>query len=102
MEKKNSYQIFMEEAPVVAAAFNGLIGSLQNTGLDSKTMQLVYIGIKASQGSADAVIAHVPMAKQAGATWDEIKSTILLTLTVSGVSGALACLGPAFETYNAN
>jgi alkylhydroperoxidase/carboxymuconolactone decarboxylase family protein YurZ len=100
MEKKNSYQVFMEEAPEAAAAFNGLIGSLQNTGLDSKTMQLVYIGIKASQGGADAVAAHVPMAKQAGATWDEIKSAILLTLTVSGVSGVLACLAPAMDAYN--
>jgi hypothetical protein len=38
MEKKNSYRIFMEEVPEAAAAFNGLIGSLQNTGLDCKTM----------------------------------------------------------------
>jgi alkylhydroperoxidase/carboxymuconolactone decarboxylase family protein YurZ len=89
----------MEEAPEAAQAFNGLIGSLQNTGLDSKTMQLVYIGIKASQGNATAVVAHVPMAKQAGATWDEIKGAILLTLTVSGVSGVLACLAPAMEAY---
>jgi alkylhydroperoxidase/carboxymuconolactone decarboxylase family protein YurZ len=40
------------------------------------------------------------MAKEAGATWDEIKSAILLTLTVSGVSGVLACLAPAMEAYN--
>jgi hypothetical protein len=43
VEKKNSYQLFMEEAPEAASAFNGLIGSLQNSGLGSKTMQLVYI-----------------------------------------------------------
>jgi hypothetical protein len=42
MEKKNSYRIFMEEAP---AAFNGLVGSLQNTGLDSRTMQSGTDGI---------------------------------------------------------
>ena len=99
MEKKNSYQLFMEEAPEAANAFNGLIGSLQNSGLDSKTMQLCYIAIKASQGGAAAVTAHVPMAKQAGATWDEIKGAILLTLTVSGVSGVLACLAPAKEAF---
>jgi alkylhydroperoxidase/carboxymuconolactone decarboxylase family protein YurZ len=97
MEKKNNYQVFMEEA---LAAFNGLIQSLAMPGgLDPKTMQLVYIGIKASQGNAIAVAAHVPMAKQTGATWDEIKSVILLTLTVSGVSGVLACLEPALSTY---
>jgi hypothetical protein len=38
MEKKNSYQLFMEEAPEAANAFNGQIGSLQNSGLDSKTV----------------------------------------------------------------
>jgi alkylhydroperoxidase/carboxymuconolactone decarboxylase family protein YurZ len=101
VEKKNSYQLFMEEAPEAANAFNGLIGSLQNCGLDSKTMQLVYIGIKASQCSTEAVTAHVPMAKQAGAAWDEIKGAILLTLTVSGVSGVLNCLAPAKEAYDA-
>jgi alkylhydroperoxidase/carboxymuconolactone decarboxylase family protein YurZ len=99
MEKKNSYQIFMEEAPEAANAFNGLIGSLQNRGLDHKTMQLIYIGIKASQCGADAVAAHVPMAKQAGATWDEIKGAILMSLTVSGVSGVLSCLAPALSAY---
>jgi alkylhydroperoxidase/carboxymuconolactone decarboxylase family protein YurZ len=40
------------------------------------------------------------MAKQAGATWEEIKGAILLTLTVSGVSGVLACLAPAKEAYD--
>jgi alkylhydroperoxidase/carboxymuconolactone decarboxylase family protein YurZ len=48
MEKKSSYQLFTEEAPEAANAFNGLIGSLQNSGLDSKTTQLCYIAIKAS------------------------------------------------------
>jgi alkylhydroperoxidase/carboxymuconolactone decarboxylase family protein YurZ len=65
-------------------------------------MQLVYIGIKASQGNAEAVAAHVPMAKQTGVTWPEIKSAILLTLTVSGVSGVFSCLAPAMEVYNMN
>jgi alkylhydroperoxidase/carboxymuconolactone decarboxylase family protein YurZ len=101
MENKNSYQIFMEEAPEAAAAFNELIGSLsRQNGLDNKTMQLIYIGIKAAQGNTEAVTAHVPMAKQAGATWEEIKGAILLTLTVSGVSGVLSCLPAALEAYD--
>jgi alkylhydroperoxidase/carboxymuconolactone decarboxylase family protein YurZ len=61
---------------------------------------LFDIGIKASQGNADVVCAHVPMAKQAGATREEIKNTILLTLTVSGVSGVLGCLEPALTVYD--
>jgi alkylhydroperoxidase/carboxymuconolactone decarboxylase family protein YurZ len=98
MEKKNSYQVFMEEAPEAAAAFNGLIQSLAMPGgLDQKTMRLIYTGIKVSQGNADAVCAHVPMAKLAGAVREEIKNT--LTLTVSGVSGVLGRLGPALPAH---
>jgi alkylhydroperoxidase/carboxymuconolactone decarboxylase family protein YurZ len=101
MDKKNSYQIFMEEAPEVAAAFNGLIGAMAlPNGLDQKTTQLIYIGIKASQENSSAVVAHVPMAKAAGATREEIKNTILLTLTVCGVSGVLSCLEPALTAYD--
>jgi alkylhydroperoxidase/carboxymuconolactone decarboxylase family protein YurZ len=93
----------MEEAPEPAAAFNGLIQSMaMENGLDAKTMQLIYIGIKASQCNAAAVSAHVPMAKQAGATRTEIKNTILLMLTVCGVSGVLSCLQPALDAYDNN
>lgn len=100
MEQKNPYQFYQEEAPEAAAAFDGLIKSLaMPNGLDPKTMQLIYIGIKASQGDAGAVCAHVPMAKQLGASKEEIKNTILLTLTVCGVSGVLACLQPALQVY---
>jgi alkylhydroperoxidase/carboxymuconolactone decarboxylase family protein YurZ len=101
MEKKNSYQVFMEEAPEAAAAFNGLISAMAlPNGLDQKTMQLIYIGIKASQENSSAVAAHVPMAKAAGASREEIKNTILLTLTVCGVSGVLSCLEPALAAYD--
>jgi alkylhydroperoxidase/carboxymuconolactone decarboxylase family protein YurZ len=101
MNTQNPYQFYMEEAPETAAAFNGLIESMSiPNGLDPKTMQLIYIGIKASQENATAVCAHVPMAKQAGATRDEIKNTILLTLTVCGVSGVLSCLQPALTAYD--
>ena len=100
MGKNNSYQLFINEAPDVADAFNGLISSLQTGGLDSKTLQLCYIAIKALEGNTSAIVVHVSMAKQAGATWDEVKGAILLTLTVSGVSGVLACLAPAKEAYD--
>lgn len=98
--EKNPYQFYQEEAPEIAAAFDGLIQSLaMPEGLDPKTMQLIYIGIKASQGDTGAVCAHIPMAKQFGASKEEVKNTILLTLTVCGVSGVLSCLQPALQVY---
>jgi len=40
------------------------------------------------------------MAKQAGASRDEIKETILLTLTVCGLKGINTCLVKALEIYD--
>ncbi len=101
MELKNPMEVFQNEAPEVAAAFNNLIGALSSTGgLDAKIRQLIYIGMKASQGDTGAVIAHTPMAKQAGATREELKNTILLTLTVSGIKGVVTCLPGALSAYD--
>ncbi len=98
---ENSYEVFKREAPTAASAFDGLIRAISESGsLDAKTRQLIYIGIKASQGDERAVAAHVPMAKAAGATREEIKDTILVTLTVSGVKGVLSCLPSALGIYD--
>jgi alkylhydroperoxidase/carboxymuconolactone decarboxylase family protein YurZ len=40
------------------------------------------------------------MAKMAGATRDEIKDTILMTLAVCGVTGVTNCLVPALDAYD--
>jgi len=100
MLNQNPFEVFRNEAPQVAAAFDNLIGAISSQGgLDAKTRQLIYIGIKASQGDAGAVAAHVPMAKASGATREEIRDTLLLTLTVSGVQGIAHCLVPALDTF---
>lgn len=94
-------QVFQEEAPEVAQAFGGLIHSLTELkGLDDKTRQLIYIGMKAMQGDTAAVRAHTPMAIAAGANREELKDTILLTLTVSGIKGVVSCLPVALDTYD--
>jgi alkylhydroperoxidase/carboxymuconolactone decarboxylase family protein YurZ len=60
----NPLEVFKNESPEVSDAFNGLIETLKNTnGLDPKTKQLIYLGIKASMGDTLAVYYHVPMAK---------------------------------------
>ncbi|MNC29242.1 Carboxymuconolactone decarboxylase family protein [compost metagenome] len=102
MASKNAFGVFREEAPEAARAFDQLIGALsESTALDDKMRQLIYIGIKASRGEAGAVAAHVPMAKQAGATREEIRDTIVMTLTVCGVTGVTQCLVPALDAYDA-
>ena len=94
-------EVFQEEAPEVAKAFGGLIRSVaQMSALEPKVKQLIYIAIRASQGETTAVTSHVPMAKKAGATRDELKEAILLTTTVCGIKGIASCLIPALEAYD--
>jgi alkylhydroperoxidase/carboxymuconolactone decarboxylase family protein YurZ len=97
----NPLDIFQKEAPEVAKAFDGLIEALKGTtGLDAKTKQLIYIGIKSALGDTTAVYFHVPMAKKLGATREEIKDTILITLTVCGLKGVASCLPLALDIYD--
>ena len=96
----NPMELFQKEAPEVAAAFNGLIMSLvASKGLDGKTKQLIYIAMKAATGDDMAVRAHIPMAKAAGATREEVIDAILMTLTVSGIRGVVQCLPEAVRQY---
>lgn len=93
--------VFNKEAPEVAQAFNQLVGSLQGTtGLDAKTKQLVYIGMKAALGDSQAVDYHTAAAKELGATRAEIVDTILITLTVCGLNGVATCLPSALTVYD--
>ena len=99
--QSNPMEVFQREAPEVAAAFNGLIMSLVGTkGIDQKTKQLIYIAMKASMGDEMAVKAHVPMAKTAGATREEVVDAILMTLTVSGIRGVVTCLPEAVRQFD--
>lgn len=98
---RNPMSVFQEEAPEVAAAFSGLIEAVSQTkGLDTKTRQLMYIAMKASQGDTSAVAAHTPMAIKAGATREELKDTILLTLTISGIKGVVTCLPTVLDIFD--
>ena len=82
---KNTMELFSDEAPEVAAAFNNLIMAVvRRPALDAKTKQLIYIAMKAAMGDDTAVKAHIPMAKAAGATREEVIDAILMTVTVSG------------------
>ncbi len=97
---ENPMELFQKEAPGVADAFNDLIKAIvARDGLDQKTLHLIYIAMKASVGDTMAVKAHIPMAKEAGATRDEVMGAILMTLTVSGIRGVATCLPEAVRYF---
>lgn len=98
---KNPLEQFMEEAPEVQKAYGEFIQSLiADEGLDAKTKQLIYIGMKMVADDERAVAMHVPMAKNAGATRDEVKTTVLLGLSVIGMKAASKYLPIVLESYD--
>lgn len=98
---KNPLEVFKQEAPEIQEAYAGVINALiASNGLDAKTKQLVYIAMKVVTDDKNAVRFHVPMAKAAGATRDEIKEVILLSLTVNGLKGISNYLPDALAIYD--
>ncbi|HVX50395.1 MAG TPA: carboxymuconolactone decarboxylase family protein [Chitinophagaceae bacterium] len=97
----NPMALFAREAPEAAKAFDCLVNAVrQSTGIDEKTKHLIYISIKAVLGDTTAVHYHVPMAKKLGASRDEIKDAILITLTVCGLQAVANCLPLALEIFD--
>jgi alkylhydroperoxidase/carboxymuconolactone decarboxylase family protein YurZ len=98
---KNSLQTFIDEAPEVQQAYASFINSLiEIKDIDAKTKQLIYIGMKMIADDTNAVMMHVPMAKSAGATRDEVKSVVLLGLSVIGMKAASVYLPLVLEAYD--
>ncbi|MDR1182142.1 MAG: carboxymuconolactone decarboxylase family protein [Bacteroidales bacterium] len=61
---------------------------------------MIYIAIRVSQGETIAITSHVPMAKRAGATRDELKKAILMTVIVCGIKRIASYPIPALEAYD--
>ncbi|NLV50301.1 MAG: carboxymuconolactone decarboxylase family protein [Clostridiales bacterium] len=101
MAESNFFEVWGKESPETVKAFFDFAGTIQNKGgLDAKTFQLVYMGIQASRGAVDSVAAHAALAKKAGATREEVRGTILVTLMAVGINGVADCLAAAMESYD--
>ena len=99
--EKNPIEVMIAEAPEVIKAYDELSKAIYSgKGLDEKTKQLIYIAMRASEGDTGAAMMHAPMAKAAGATRDEVKDAILMTLLVSGMKGPVSCLSAALDAYD--
>jgi len=103
MEMPKFFSIMQNETPSVFKGFFDMATAIEKeSGLDAKTFQLVYIAIKASQGAdgLPSVIAHTMMAKKAGATREEIRGAILVSLMTDGLTGVSTCLEAALDAYD--
>ena len=65
--------------------------------MDAKTKQLAVIAIHTANRNPMGVKLHVQMAKNQGATRDEILGAVMINLHLSGLSNVLECLPSAME-----
>ncbi|MCL1828482.1 MAG: carboxymuconolactone decarboxylase family protein [Oscillospiraceae bacterium] len=101
MAEPKFIELMREETPEVNSAFRGLVTALEESGgLDSKTFQLVYLGIKASKGEVNSAAAHAGMAKKAGATREEVRGAVMISLMTDGVDGIASCLEAVLDSYD--
>lgn len=83
----SAFQAFMTEAPQHSQAWGTMVQALdQASALDHKTEELAYLAVLAALRMESGIPFHVQMAKQAGASRQEIISAILVGLPAAGHS----------------
>ncbi len=80
-----AFQTFFEEAPEHARAWMGAVRGLEAaSALDKKTGELAYLAVLAALRMESGVPFHVKLAREAGASREEIISAILVGLPAAG------------------
>ena len=83
----SGFQSFMAEAPDHAQAWSAMVQGLAGaSALDKKTAALAYLAVLAALRMESGVPFHVQVAKQLGASRDEIVSAVLIGLPAAGHS----------------
>ncbi len=96
----NAFQTFMREAPGHSQAWGAMVQTLDEaSALDKKTEELAYLAVLAALRMESGVPFHVQMAKQAGASREEVISAILVGLPAAGHS-VTQVLPAALTTYD--
>ena len=97
----NAFQAFMTNAPKHSQAWMTAVQGLDNaSALDKKTEELSYLAVMAALRLESGIPFHTQMAKQAGASRDEVISAILVGLPAAG-NGVTQVLPAALAVYDA-
>jgi len=96
-----AFQTFLAQTPKQAGAWMTAVQALgEASALDTKTAALAYLAVLAALRLESGVPFHVKLAKQAGASRDEVLSAILVGLPAAG-HGITQSLPAAVDAYDA-
>jgi len=88
-----TFKRFLETYPDVAKAYEQLGKATQDWGpLEKKTRELVKLGVAVGNRHEGAVHSHTRRALDAGATPDEVRHVVLLSLTTIGFPNMMAAM----------
>jgi AhpD family alkylhydroperoxidase len=96
-----AFQSFLEQAPRHSRAWMTAVRDLEGaSSLDKKTAELAYLAVLAALRMESGVPFHVRLAREAGASRDEVISALLVGLPAAGhgVTQALPAALQAFDS----
>jgi AhpD family alkylhydroperoxidase len=88
-----NYQKMLDRYPDMMDALGNVALAAREAGpIDEKTAQLIQLGAAAAKRSEGAVHSHVRRARSAGASPEEIRQAVLLTMATVGYPDTAAAM----------
>ncbi len=98
----DAFQVFMQEAPQHAKAWMAAVRNLGNaSALDKKTESLAYLAVLSALCLESGIPFHTAIAKEAGASREEVISAILVGLPAAG-NVVMRALPVAVQAYDSH
>lgn len=92
-ELPKTFKNFVNDYPSIAEAYEKLGTEIHAAGtLDNKSRALIKLGISVGARMEGAVHSHTRKALDAGCTKEEIRQTVLLALTTTGLPNMMASM----------
>jgi len=97
---QNPFDMLEKEFPEISEKYNELVDAQRNLkGLDGKTKQLINIAIQTAIRNPRGVKFHAAMARDVGASRQEVLGAVVMNLHISGLGSVLDSLPAAIEGF---
>lgn len=101
MQEHSPWDVLKREAPVYPEMIDAYIGkTFAASGLDERTIHLIWIAVQTALDYDLAVKVHVPLALQAGATEREIVGAAAIAGAAAGPKGFVKCFPLIIDEVN--